>query len=102
VALTPAEKQRQYRARQSALARSRPDVIEHALMQDVERCERGELSDDERIALADRLADLAMQHQWRAHALAKLAMKVRSNDRDIGSAWWRDEIVPKTVQPKIS
>jgi hypothetical protein len=72
-----AEKQRRYRERRSALARSRPDVVEAALLQDVERCERGELSDEERIALADKLADLAVRHQGRAIALSKMAQKVR-------------------------
>jgi hypothetical protein len=100
MALTPAEKQQRYRDRLKAQAQSKPDVIQHELQKEIERVERGELSEAERIALAHRLADLAMQHQWRASALAKLAMKVRSNDRDIGSAWWRDEIVPKIVQPK--
>ena len=41
MALTPAEKQKHYRERQSALARDRSDPIEQALLQDVERCERG-------------------------------------------------------------
>ena len=77
MALTPAEKQARYRARQSALMQSNPDVIERVLLQDVQRAERGELSDQERIALADKLADLAMTHQWRAAKLAKMAMKIR-------------------------
>jgi hypothetical protein len=53
-------------------------VVERALLQDAERCERGELSDQERIALADELADLAMRHQWRATELARMARKVRT------------------------
>jgi hypothetical protein len=77
MALPPAEKQRRYRERQNALARSRPDVVEAALLQDVERCERGELSDQERIALANKLVDLAMHYQWRATELSKMAQKVR-------------------------
>jgi hypothetical protein len=53
-------------------------VVERGLLQDVERCERGELSDQERIALADRLADVAMRHLWRSKELAQIAMKVRT------------------------
>ena len=34
-----------------------PDAVERVLLLEVERCGRGELSDEERIALADRLAD---------------------------------------------
>jgi hypothetical protein len=45
MALTPAEKQRRCRERESALARSRPDVMEAAPLQDAERGERGELSE---------------------------------------------------------
>jgi hypothetical protein len=77
MALTPAEKQKRYRERQSALARDRSDLIEQALLQEVERCERGELSADERAALADKLADTAMRYQRRAHELAEMARKVR-------------------------
>jgi hypothetical protein len=47
-----------------ARARQGPDVLERALLQDAERC--SELSDQERIALADRLADMANRHLWRA------------------------------------
>jgi hypothetical protein len=46
MALSPAEKQRRYRARQSALAQSSPEVIERALLLEAERAERGELSGD--------------------------------------------------------
>ena len=62
MALTPAEKQKRYRERQSALARDRSDLIEQALLREVERCERGELSVEERAALADTLADTAMRY----------------------------------------
>jgi hypothetical protein len=74
---TPAEKQRRYRERQSALARSRPDLIEHALLQDAARAERGELSIEECVAVADKVADLANWHLWRAKALAETARKLR-------------------------
>jgi hypothetical protein len=72
MALTPAEKQRRYRERHS-----NPEVVERALLQEAERCERGELSDQERVALADKLADLAMRHLWRSHELARIATKLR-------------------------
>jgi hypothetical protein len=75
--LTPAEKQRRYRERQSAQAQRRPDAIEQALLADVERAERGELSIEERAALADRLVEAAKRHMWRAHELTKIAERVR-------------------------
>ena len=77
MALTPAEKQKRYRERQSAMARDRPDLIEQALLQDVERCERGELSVEECAAVADMLADAAKQHLRRARELAEIARKMR-------------------------
>jgi hypothetical protein len=76
MALTPAEKQRRYRERLGAREQSRPDTVEHALLQEVELA--GELSDQERVALADKLADTAQRYLWRAHELAKLAQKIRS------------------------
>jgi hypothetical protein len=81
VALTNAQKQARWRAKRNALARANPDEIERALLQDVERCERGELSDQDRVALANKLADLAMHHLHRSHALAKVAMKVRYGEQ---------------------
>jgi hypothetical protein len=69
---------KRYRERQSAQARSRPEVIGRELLEEAERAERGELSDQEREALADKIADLAKEHLWRSHALAKIAMKVRT------------------------
>ena len=65
MALTAAEKQRRYRERQSAPTSSRPDLIEQALLQEVERGKRGEL------------ADAAMRHQRRAQELAEIARKLR-------------------------
>ena len=76
--LSNAERQRGWRQKRDALARTNLEAIEQALLQDVERCERGELSDQERIALADKLADTAMSYQWRASKLAKMAMKIRT------------------------
>ena len=76
--MSNAERHRRWRQKRDALARTNPEAIEQALLQDVERCERGELSDQERIALADKLADTAMSYQWRASKLAKMAMKIRT------------------------
>ena len=75
MALTSAEKQRRYRERQSAQAQSRPDVVEQALLAEVERL--SELSVEERVALADRLMDLANSLLWHSHKLSKIAEKVR-------------------------
>jgi hypothetical protein len=69
------KKQRRYRERQNALRRSHPEVEEAALLQEAERAH--ELSDEERVALANRLADAANQHLWRAHELSRIAQKVR-------------------------
>jgi hypothetical protein len=51
-------------------------------MAEVERAQRGELSEQERIALADKLADLAKRYLWHAHKLSQIAMKVRDG-RDL-------------------
>src|SRR5262249_6117170 len=59
MALTPAQKQRRYRERLKAIDQTNPDAIERELLQEVARCDRGEMPDQERIALADKLADLA-------------------------------------------
>ena len=80
MALTPAQKQRGYRERLKAADQTNPDAIERELLQEVARCERGEMSDQERIALADRLADLARDLLWRSHRLSKLAHKLRTGD----------------------
>jgi hypothetical protein len=77
MALTPADKQRRYRERQSALTRGRPDVIEHDLLEDVARAERGELSAEQCAAVADNLVDMANRHLWRAQELARMAQRVR-------------------------
>src|SRR6516165_902732 len=73
MALTPAQKQKRYRERLEAAEQANADAIERALLQEVERCERGETSDRERIALAEKLADLARDLLWRAHSLSKMA-----------------------------
>jgi hypothetical protein len=78
--LTPAQKQRRYRERLKAAGQTSPDAIERELLLEVERCERGELSDRERIALAEKLADLAMDLLWRSQRLSKLAHKLRTGE----------------------
>jgi hypothetical protein len=78
MAMSPAEKQRRYRERQSALTRSNPDVAERALLEEAARCEQ--LPAEQRVALADKLADLANRHLWHAQKLAELARKVRPPD----------------------
>src|SRR5262249_17855304 len=75
MAFTPPEKERRYRERQSAQAQSRLDMIETGLLQQAARCET--LSSEDRAALANQIADLAMRYQWRATELSKLAQKVQ-------------------------
>jgi hypothetical protein len=72
-----AEYQRRFREKRELEARTHPDVIQQELQRELERAERGKLSAAECWTLADRLADLAMQHQYRAQALGKLAQRVR-------------------------
>jgi hypothetical protein len=81
--LTSAEKQKRYRERRKAEDQASPDAIERALIAEVQRCERGELLDQERIALADKVADLAKEFLWRAHRLARVATKLRSGERAV-------------------
>ena len=78
MALTPAEKQRRYRERLHSREQGRPDAIEAVLLQDVERADRGELSLEQRNALADKLTDAAMRLLWRSHELSKMATKIRT------------------------
>jgi hypothetical protein len=80
MALSPAEKQKRYRERRKAEDQASPDAIERELLIEVERCERGEMSDQERIALADKAADLAKDFLWRAHRLSRVAMKLRATE----------------------
>jgi hypothetical protein len=75
MALSPAEKEKRYRERQSALARHNPDTVERALLEEAARCEQ--LSAEQRVALADKLMDLANSLLWRSHKLSKIAEKVR-------------------------
>src|SRR5262245_62482882 len=74
MALTPAQKQKRYRERLKAADQTNPDAIERELLQEVQR----EMSDQERIALAEKLADLAMDFLWRSHRLSKMAHKLRT------------------------
>jgi hypothetical protein len=76
MALSPAEKQKRYRERQKSAEQTSPDAIERELMAEAERA--GEMSDQERNVLADRLADLAMSTLHRAQRLAAVARKLRS------------------------
>jgi len=69
------EKQARWRARCNELARTNPEVIERELLQAAERC--SQLPDQERLALADQLADAAMMHLRRSHELARVAQRVR-------------------------
>ena len=77
MALTPAEKQKRYRERLKAADQTNPDAIERELLQEAQRCARGEMSDRECVVLADKLTDLAMNLLWRSKRLAETARKVR-------------------------
>jgi hypothetical protein len=76
MALTPAEKQKRYRERLKAADQTNPDAIERELLQEVAQ----EMSDQERIALAHKLADLAMDFQRRAIRLSRMATKLRTGE----------------------
>ena len=78
MALTPAEKQKRYRDRLKAADQVNPDAIEQVLLHEVARHARGEISDQERIALADKLTDLALALQHRAIRLSKMAYRIRT------------------------
>jgi len=80
--LTAAEKrarnagyQARWRVRRAAALKARPEVVEGDLMQRAERSNA--LSEQERLALADALADAAMGHLRRSQQLAALARRVR-------------------------
>ena len=74
MALTAAEKPQRYRDGLKAATQMSPEAVEAALVQEAAHCE--ELSDEQRAALANKLADLAVHFQWRARKLAELAQKV--------------------------
>src|SRR5262249_60857522 len=81
MALTPAEKQKRYREKRKTADQTNPDALERALLQETTQCDRGEMSDQKRIALADKLADLAMDFQRRAIRLSKMAQNYRVHRR---------------------
>jgi hypothetical protein len=70
-----AEYQARWREKREALVKANPEVAERALLEEAEECEQ--LSDAERIALADKLADMAMSLLHRSQELARVAMRVR-------------------------
>jgi hypothetical protein len=61
------------------LVRASPEVAERELIQAAEGY--GQLSDQDRHQLADKLADAAMGHLRRAQDLAALARRVRTGER---------------------
>jgi len=71
--------QARWRAKRDALARTNAEAIERALLQEAERCER--LSEQERVALADALADAAMGHLRCSQELARVAQRLRLGER---------------------
>jgi len=77
--LSNAERQRRWRERRDALVKANPEVAERELIQAAERCEQ--LSDWDRLALADKLADRARGHLRRAQELAAMARRVRTGER---------------------
>jgi hypothetical protein len=80
MALSNAEKERRWREKRNEAAQNDPDAVERMLLQEVERYERGELSDQERAALADKLADMAMDFLRRSQRLARMARKLSGID----------------------
>jgi len=73
-----AQRQARWRAKRNALARSHPEVVERELLAAAERSDR--LSEAERRALADKLADAAMSYLRRSQVLAAVARKVRAGE----------------------
>ena len=80
MALSNAEKQKRRGERRNQAARNDPDTVEQALLQEVERFERGELSDEERAALAEKLADIAMDFLRRSQRFARMARKLSGTE----------------------
>lgn len=72
--------QRAWREKREALVHSNPDVLERELLQAAERSLR--LPAEQRMALADKLADAAMVHLQRSQELALLARRVRGREWD--------------------
>lgn len=67
--------QARWRAKRAAELKARPELVEGELIRAAGR--PGDLSDQERQALADKLADAAMGHLRRAQDLAALARRLR-------------------------
>jgi len=76
MALTNAQRQARWKAKRVALARSHPDVIEAALLRDVERAKGGDLSAEEHAALYNKLADTANHYHGWAQRFARMAREV--------------------------
>ena len=82
--MTATERQRRHRQRfRAEFAQERAGLVrshrqETELLREAERAEHGDLSSEQRIALADRLADMVMDYLRRAQALSKRAMRVRA------------------------
>ena len=77
--LSGAQRQARWRAKRDALARANSEVAERALLQEAADCEG--LAEQERIALADKLADVAMDYLRRAQEFARMARRVRTGER---------------------
>jgi len=78
MALTPAEKQKRYRERRKEAEQANPDAVERALLEEVERRELGEMSEEERLALADRCADIASNLLIRSRHLSRIAFRLQT------------------------
>ena len=77
--LSNAERQRRWRVRREALVRANPEVLERALLKEAEQCEG--MSGEERTALTDKLANVALDHLRRSQELAAIARRVRGVER---------------------
>jgi hypothetical protein len=73
--LSPAEKQKRYRERRKTEEQMTSDAIEQSLL---EEAARADLSSEERIALAEKITDLAMDFLHRAQRLSRIAFKART------------------------
>jgi hypothetical protein len=77
MALSDAERQKRRRGKLKRQMQTDPRTIEAALLAEAER---EEMSDRERVALADKIADLAKDHLWRAHELSQIAYRLRTGE----------------------
>jgi hypothetical protein len=69
-----ATRQRRRRGKLKRQMQTDPRTIEQTLLAEAER----EMSDKKRIALADRLTEVAKQYLWRAHELSQVAYRLRT------------------------